>query len=514
MDNEPLVLIFDVGTQSTRAFLFNKRGEVVASSKVETEPFFSNRIGYAEKKTIEYWEALCEASLQLKNSCGRLWDDVIAMGVTTIRNTYALLDKNMQPVRHTITWLDQRLAGEKQHFDIIHKAIYGMVGMSEVVLKQRRMSPSTWLKENEPENWKKTHKFVMISAYINYKLTNKLVDSTASQAGRLPYNYKKHAWMKKYELNHTVFNVENEKLCDLIEPGSITGHITAEAAKATGIKEGMRVITTGADKACETLGVGCLKDDIASISFGTTATIELMSEKYFEPQKFMPAYNSVVGRYFNPEMQVFRGYWMVTWFKEQFASNEMAQAKELGIKPERLLDMTLRSIPVGSDGLIVQPYWAPGLKIPEAKGTIIGFNDIHTREHLYRAIIEGIGYELYGGLKGMEKRGHLKINTLSASGGGAQSDAVCQITADMFGLPVYRVQTYETSGLGAAIIVFNAMKEFKDVYEGVESMVHFKDKFEPQMHNHEKYKSIYDQVYSKLYKQVQPLYSLLYKIVH
>lgn len=513
-NREPLVLVFDIGTQSTRGFLFNNKGDIVCQSKVDTVPYFSNRIGYAEKNTVEYWDALVAASQALKASAGELWDNVKLMAMTSIRATYAFLDKDMNPVRPTITWLDQRLAKAKQKFSLNKKFLYALSGSRLVTLKQRRMAPATWMKENEPANWDKTAKYCLISAYINYKLTGNLVDSMAAQASRLPYNYRHHRWMKRSELTFEVFNCSKDKLCGLVEPMSDTGYVTEETAALTGIPVGLRVITTGSDKACETLGVGCMNDKVASISFGTTATIQYVTDTYKSPQSFMPSYNAVIPGKFNPEMQIFRGYWMITWFKEQFAYAEVQEARQQGLKVEEYLDTMLSRIPAGSDGLILQPYWAPGLKNPEAKGSIIGFNDYHTKAHFYKAIIEGIGYALYAGHLTLSRRTGNLIESLSVSGGGSQSDAVCQITADMFGLPVMRVQTYETSGLGAAIIAFCALGEFKNIEGAVKSMVTVKDKFYPKMENHKTYTQLYEKVYRKIYKKLQPLYMDLYEIVN
>lgn len=103
---EKLVLVFDVGTQSTRAFLFNKSGEAVCGHKVETEPFYSTKVGYAEKNTKDYWDAVVNAAQGLKSKAGDLWNDIIAMSITSIRGTYAFLDENCEPVRPTITWLE------------------------------------------------------------------------------------------------------------------------------------------------------------------------------------------------------------------------------------------------------------------------------------------------------------------------------------------------------------------------------------------------------------------------
>ena len=104
-------------------------------------------------------------------------------------------------------------------------------------------------------------------------------------------------------------------------------------------------------------------------------------------------------------------------------------------------------------GLTLQPYWSPGVRIPgpEAKGAIIGWGDVHTRAHLYRAILEGLAYALREGAERTERRAKVTVTELRVSGGGSQSPAAVQLTADVFGLPTGRPHTYETSGLGAAI---------------------------------------------------------------
>ena len=109
--------------------------------------------------------------------------------------------------------------------------------------------------------------------------------------------------------------------------------------------------------------------------------------------------------------------------------------------------------PPGSMGLILQPYWSPGVRVPgpEAKGAVIGWGDVHTRAHLYRAILEGLAYALREGAERTVKRTKVPITELRVSGGGSQSPAAVQLTADVFGLPASRPHTHETSGLGAAI---------------------------------------------------------------
>jgi sugar (pentulose or hexulose) kinase len=131
---------------------------------------------------------------------------------------------------------------------------------------------------------------------------------------------------------------------------------------------------------------------------------------------------------------------MVSWFKEEFGLVERREAERRGVEPEVLFDELLRTVPPGAEGLMLQPYWSPGLKIPgpEARGAVIGFGDVHTRAHFYRAIIEGLGYALLEGLERTEKRSGIPITSLRVAGGGSQSPGVMQTTADIFGLPVTR----------------------------------------------------------------------------
>lgn len=155
------------------------------------------------------------------------------------------------------------------------------------------------------------------------------------------------------------------------------------------------------------------------------------------------------------------------------------EAIETKVQPEELLNKRLKEVPAGCQGLLLQPYFTPNLTMPEAKGSVIGLSDVHTRIHLYRAIIEGINFALMDGMRHMEKRGNFRFEEIRVGGGGAQSSEICQITADMFGLPVVRTQTYEVSGVGSAIPAFVTLGVFDDYKEAISHMVHKKEVFKP-----------------------------------
>jgi sugar (pentulose or hexulose) kinase len=208
------------------------------------------------------------------------------------------------------------------------------------------------------------------------------------------------------------------------------------------------------------------------------------------------------------EVQIYRGYWMVSWFKQQFGHPEQAKAEALGIEPETLFDQLVNQVPPGSQGLILQPYWSPGLKVPgpEAKGAVIGFGDVHTRAHLYRAIIEGLAYALREGKERSERRSGVPVTELRVSGGGSQSNAAMQITADVFGLPAARPHLYETSGLGAAIDAAVGLGLHRDFASAVQAMTRLGDVFEPDPQRVRIYEELYQRVYQQMYRRLKPLY--------
>jgi sugar (pentulose or hexulose) kinase len=293
-----------------------------------------------------------------------------------------------------------------------------------------------------------------------------------------------------------------------VPPTESLGELTATAAASLGLPAGTPVIAAAADKACEVLGSGALEPHIGTISYGTTATINTTQRRYVEAVPLVPPYPAAVPGAWSLEVQVYRGYWMVEWFKRQFGSREVQLADELGVTPEALFDDLVRETPPGSMGLMLQPTWSPGVRIPgpEAKGAIIGFGGVHTRSHLYRAILEGLAYALREGGERAAARAKVPLRELRVSGGGAQSPSAVQLTADIFGLPAGRPHTHETSGLGAAIVATVGLGIHPDFETAVHEMTHVAEVLDPDPERHKLYDALYQRVYRRMYGRLKPLY--------
>lgn len=273
-----------------------------------------------------------------------------AVALTTIRDTVLCLDRENRPLRDIILWLDKRQAEFDDPFPLHKKLMFKAAGMEGAARNIYRASACNWIRQHQPEVWAKTAKYVMLPTYLNYKITGVLADCSANMIGHMPFDYKNRRWQQPSALTHCIYDIPLEKLCDLTRSGQVIGTVTREFSAASGVPEGLPLIATGSDKGCETLGLSVIQPHKAAISLGTTATIQLALERYVEPQPFMPAYPAVPNHLYNPEIELYRGFWLVSWFLKEFCAKDLAQAEAMGCPPEELLDQIHRGHTAGVRG--------------------------------------------------------------------------------------------------------------------------------------------------------------------
>jgi sugar (pentulose or hexulose) kinase len=514
MDNREFILAIDNGTQSVRALLFDPGGNLLHKSRVPLEPYFSTKPGWAEQDPEYYWNSVCQACQQLWQIAGVSKEAIAGVALTTQRATVVNVDRNGKPLRPAILWLDQRRTQGLKPVAGYWGLAFRLAGARETVAYLQAEAEANWLRIQQPVVWASTHKYLFLSGYLTYRLAGRFADSVGCQVGYVPFDYKRLRWASPTDWRWQAVPMDPALLPDLVSPGDQLGEITPEAAEATGIPAGLPVIAAAADKACEVIGSGCLEPHIGCLSYGTTATINTTHCKYVEVIPLIPPYPAAVPGAYSLEVQVYRGYWMVNWFRQEFGLREERMASELGVPPEELFDELVDQVPPGSMGLTLQPYWSPGVKVPgpEAKGAIIGFGDVHTRAHIYRAILEGLAYALREGKERTEQRSGVSVTELRVSGGGSQSDAAMQITADVFGLPTARPHLYETSGLGAAIDAAVGLGLHPDFQQAIAAMTRVGRVFEPDASQCKLYDALYRRVYRQMYRRLKPLYDEIREI--
>jgi sugar (pentulose or hexulose) kinase len=505
--SQELILSIDAGTQSIRAALVDTNGNILHIVKTPIQPYFSEHPGWAEQQPDYYWEVFCKTTSQLLQKQENLKKNIAGVTITTQRTTMINVDKNGKALRPAIIWLDQRKADSSKILPGALRPVLKTIKLLDTVEEVIQNCEANWMCQQQPDIWEKTHKYLYLSGFFTYRLTGEFVDSVANNIGYMPFDNKTYQWAGKYDFKWWIFKIQREKLPDLVKPSEIMGRISNKASAETGIPEGLPVFAAGSDKGCEILGAGCLTPETGCLSFGTIATFDVATPKYIELLPMMPPFPASVPDNYYTEVSIFRGFWMVSWFKEEFGLQECMLAEKNAEPPEKFFDSLIQNVPAGSMGLMLQPYWTPGRGSDTyAKGSIIGFGDVHTRAHLYRALLEGLVYGLREGGDLTQRKTKVPVTRLKVSGGGSQSDAAMQITADIFGMAAERPHTFETSALGAAIDAAVGLKLYSDFPSAVKSMTRTGRIFEPIKDNHKLYDDLYRKVYLKMYGRLKPLF--------
>lgn len=492
------VLAIDCGTQSLRCIVFDTAGKLLVEEKEVFPPYAAPEPGFAEQEAAVFWEALAGAARRAAASAAARGIAIGGVALAAQRDAVVLLDKEGRVLRPVMIWADRRRTARPRPMAWRHALLYKLAGLSGTVSVLSRDFKGHWLQEHEPRVWEQVDKYLQLSTWLNWKLTGRLADSAASQVGHIPFDYKRRCWEKQHSLKHDVFHIENSKFYSLAEPGTVLGPLSEEAAAACGLPAGIPVVAAGSDKGCETLGTGCSSPDCGALSLGSQASIQTTSPRYFETLRFIPPFPAVLPGRYNPEIQVYRGFWMLSRFLEG-----------LGLPDAEAMEAALLEVPPGSQGLMVHPYWGAGLKMPDARGAVAGFTDVHGKAHIYKAMVEGILFALKDGMLRIEKKSGTGIRRLMVSGGASRSSAICQMAADIAGRPVHRVQTWETTALGASIAGYVGMGVFGSFEEGIRSMVHIRETFLPDRDKAAFYDGLYKKAYRRLYPRLLPIYKQL-----
>ncbi len=501
MAEKQYVLAIDSGTQSVRAVLFDQTGNIILKESKPHKQYFSLNPNWAEQDPCDFWSKLCIVTRSLMSKLGTKKKLISCCALTSQRCVLIPVNKKGDPLRAAFSWFDFRDLPDFKMSDV----------STELAVKGKK-SKMNWVKYNEPDIYSETAYFLSAAGWISYKLTGLFVDSIGMQADFfVPFDLKNLNWHKK-SIFYKVFGCKREQMPKLFKPGEVMGIVTKAASEETGLPIGLPIIASAGDKQCETLGSGCIRKGQFALSYGTASVIETTSYEYIKPPSIPYFYclPSAIPDCWNIEFFLYRGYWLLTWFIKEFASSIPAIAKSKN--KYTILDKEASKIPAGSKGLVVYPYWTPHLGLyPLAKGTVIGFTDIHTYIHFYRAILEGIAYALKDGIKFLSKNLDIKILEIMVSGGGSSSNLVMQITTDVFGMLVKRIKAAESCSLGAAINAAIAAGWFNSYKDAVKHMTNNINIFKPNQNNARVYNDIYKNVYKKVYFNLENIFPILKK---
>jgi sugar (pentulose or hexulose) kinase len=334
---------------------------------------------------------------------------------------------------------------------------------------------------------------------LTFRLTGELKDTIAnSYQYQFPTDMDTWTWSEDPEVL-SAFRIPRAKLLDMGLPGDILGHVSAAAARETGLPEGIPVVATANDKAVEALGSGLMEPGVALLSLGTYITSMVAGERNLpDGDTYFTNLSCIPHRYLYESTGIRGGMWHISWFKSIIGDELERSARESGRIVEELLEAEAAGVPAGCDGLLTVPDWlAPATQLHK-KGVMIGFDQRHTRGHMYRSIMEAIAMRMKNNLDGMIRDVGTVPEKLIVCGGGSNSPLFMQIVADVFGIQTVRNRINGAAGLGAAICVAVATGVYADFAQAVAAMVQQQDEYSPISANRKVYEAINEGAYRDL----------------
>lgn len=478
----------DVGTGGSRAVLIDSSGAIVASATIEHAPFASPEIGWAEQNPEDWRRASIEAIRQVLANENVNAEDIAAVGLSGQMHGAVFLDKFDKVLRPSIIWCDQRT--ENQCRELTEKI--GAEKLIELVsnpaLPNFTLTKMLWVRENEPEIWRKVKCVLLPKDYVRFCLTGDKATDVSDASGTLMLDVRNRKWSKEIL---AASEIGESLLPELYESAEITGTISAECAAETGLLKGTPVVAGASDNAAGAIGMGIVRVGSVSATVGTSGVIFAVTDK--------PSID-LRGR-IHTFCHAAPNRWHVTgvtqaaglslrWFRDNFSLNENYD------------DLTAESakISVGADGLLWTPYLM-GERTPHidsnVRASLIGLTASHTKAHVVRAILEGVAFSLRDSLEIFKDLG-IPIQTIKLGGGGARSSLWRQIQADVYGRAVEIVESDEGAAYGAALLAGVGAGRWKTIDQACGETIRVAEKIEPNDESveilnrqYQKYQTIY-----------------------
>ncbi len=497
-----IVLGVDVGTSGTKAVAVDASGAVVASALIEY-PLYSPKPNWAEQDPADWKRAAIQALAKLASDLGSRVKDVKGLGLTGQMHGSVFLDANGQVLRNALLWCDQRTVAQCD-------AITAKVGADRLIemvcnpaLTGFTAPKILWLRDNEPEVYAKVKKVLLPKDYVRYELTGEFATDVADASGTLLFDVKNRTWHKELL---SILDIPYEWMPQSYEGDQVTGKLTAEAAKATGLPEGLPVIAGGGDQAAGGVGCGIVRTGVISSTVGTSGVVFAFADKVsLDPQGRVHTFcHSVPGKWHVMGVVLSAGG-SLRWYRDALCQAEKAVAAETGRDPYEYITAAAEQAPVGSEGLTFLPYLTGERtphKDPYAKGAFIGLSLRHGRAHMARAVLEGVAFAMRDSLEIMREMG-VPITQARASGGGAKSPFWRQVQADVNNTPLVTINVDEGPAYGAALLATPQAGIYTSVEEACDATIRVVNECKPNDANAKHYDAWFN-LYQDSYTALAP----------
>src|SRR3954454_17419677 len=496
------VIGIDSSTTATKAVVWNRAGRAVADGRAEFSLALP-RPGWHEQDAEDWWRSTVTAVRRALRSVDP--SDIEAIGLTHQRETFACLDEQGRAVRPAIVWMDVRATREVEQL--------GSEDVHRLTGKPADTTPALykllWLRRHEPETIRRTRWVVDVHAFLVNRLTGMWRTTTACAGPLGLIDMQRGDWSD--ELLASV-GLSRERVPPLLSPGEVIGELSAAAAAQLGLPAGVPVVGGAGDGQSAGLGANVTRPGHAYLNLGTAVVAGTVSERYAWDRAFRTLIGAVPGTY-AMETLLQGGTYTVNWFLERVAMLDAGRLG-LGLRDVDLLETAAARLGPGAEGLLLVPYWASAQTPywdPAARGMLFGLAGHHGKEHIFRALMEGIAFEQRLALERMEQALGQPVEVLLTTGGGARSGLWRQILADVTQKTVVACREAETTSLGAGIHAAAAVGWHGSLLKAAEAMSGVGARHTPSASSAERYDELYA-VYRELYPRTASLHQALQRV--
>ncbi len=458
----------DLGTSGTKAALYQIDGRKIAESSLEV-PLYYPKPGVVEQDNRDFFETAALTVRKCIEQSGVDPTEVAAIAFDSQMAGVGLVDEQFQPVARFDSWLDMRC---QPYIEMIDKEC------GDLVTKLTGCPPTCdhgpkmlWWKNEQPETYKRTAKFVMPGTFVAGQMAGLNSDQAFIDYTYIHFSGFADAEQGKWsELLCTRFGLDIQKLPEIVEPWKVIGEVTESASKKSGLAAGTLIAAGAGDTAANALGAGIVSPGVIFDVSGTASVLASCTDQYVADtnHRALLTMRSVIPGLWNPLAYIGGGGLALRWFRDQFYNAH--HGKSLPVEESLYSELSLlaETIPVGSDGLFFSPHLGGRIcpSSPNMRGAWIGVSWSHTQAHFFRAILESVAYEYAFYLQILrELLPDLELVESRVVGGGAKSDTWNQIKADVLGVRVQRLTGNEFGTWGAAMIAGKAAGIISDLVE-------------------------------------------------
>jgi xylulokinase len=492
----------DFGTSGVKVLLLNPETDEKYNGKLYEYPTIHQEPLWAEQIPQEYWKSFCSACKDLIATSGINVKHIEAIGISSQGHGLIAIDENGSDLGNNMIWMDSR--SEKQCEYIKSNFGEAIANKNFNTIKVLFAVPGIlWEQEYRPERFKKTVKYLGVSSYINYMLTDKYSVNPSEGSLNYCFDTKNHSWNRDIA---DKLQIPLDKFSDIYECHNFVGIVTNKAAESAGLYPGTKVIGGGHDTTSAAFAMGVTEVGQAFYSMGTGSNLGVITKQ--------PVYHEAmtVQCYVMPNLWILDAVMNSTgqslkWFNQQFGHFEKFSAEKLGISSYELYDIEAQKASPGNSGVVYTPYLA-GESSPiwdgNARAAFVGISSRTTRSDMIRSIMEGVCFSAFHNMKIFEDMG-TPINEFIVCGGPSKSHIWMEILADVTGKTVKITENEDAAPLGNAMLAGVACGYYVDYNEATARNVKIRNSYKPNPQNTKIYDRLFE-VYLNSYRKMKDDY--------